>query len=82
MHTIDKGFSEFMSQATRQELQESINELTAYRDRLHKEVINIGKKLKLHPKNIESTVQNHEELANLERVLKKLHSQLAADGNN
>ncbi len=42
-----------------EELQESIDELSAYRDRLYKDVVALGQKLRLPQKKIDATVKEH-----------------------
>ena len=54
-----------MSVPTLKELDDSINLLTAYRDRLTKEVVSIAKKLQMSPKKISSTLEEHLELKEL-----------------
>ena len=56
-----------MADPTLQELQESIEELEAYRSRLRDDVIAMGKKLKLPQKRIDATVAEHAELQRLEQ---------------
>ena len=41
-----------------EELQESIDELSAYRERLYNDVVGIGKKLRLSQKKIDATVND------------------------
>ena len=55
-----------------QELDESIEQLTAYRDRLRGDVIAMGQKLKLPQKKIEGTLSDHPELQRIEGVLNQL----------
>lgn len=64
-----------MSDPTLQELQDSIEELEAYRNRLREDVISMGKKLKLPQKRIDATVAEHAELQRLEEVLEQLLKQ-------
>jgi len=64
-----------MSEPTEKELQESIEELTAYRDRLLKEIVTIAQKLRMPQKKIDSTVAEHSELKNLDVILSQLISQ-------
>ena len=64
-----------MADPTLQELQDSIEELEAYRNRLRDDVIAMGKKLKLPQKRIEATVAEHAELQRLEEVLEQLLKQ-------
>ena len=68
-----------MSEATRQELQESINQLTAYRHRLIREVINMAQKLKLPQTKIDSTIMVHPELKLLDKILTQLKAQLGKE---
>ncbi len=64
-----------MSEPELQELNESIEELTIYHDRLHKEVLTIAKKLKMPQKRIESTIKEHSELNQIKIILEKLIEQ-------
>ena len=64
-----------MADPTLQELQDSIEELEAYRKRLRDDVIAMGKKLKLPQKRIDATVAEHAELQRLEEVLEQLLQQ-------
>lgn len=64
-----------MADPTLQELQASIEELEAYRNRLREDVIAMGKKLKLPQKRIDATVAEHAELQRLEEVLEQLLQQ-------
>jgi len=64
-----------MADPTLQELQDSIEELEAYRNRLREDVIAMGKKLKLPQKRIDATVAEHAELQRLEEVLEQLLQQ-------
>ena len=58
-----------------QELQESIEELAAYRERLFQDVIGLGKKLRLSQKKIDATVAAHPELQRLDEVMSQLVAQ-------
>ena len=60
---------------TVQELQESIDELTAYRERLYNDVIGLGKKLRLSQKKIDATINAHPELSRIDEVLSQLKQQ-------
>ena len=55
-----------------QELDESIEQLTAYRDRLRADVVAMGQKLKLPQKKIDSTLSEHPELQRIEGILSQL----------
>jgi len=63
------------SDPSRQELEESIDQLAAYRDRLIKDVIGMGQRLKLPQKQVEFTLAQHPELQKLEAILAQLESQ-------
>ena len=60
---------------TLQELQESIDELGAYRERLYQDVLGLGKKLRLSQKKIDATIAAHPELNRLEEVMNQLVAQ-------
>ena len=64
-----------MADPTLQELQDSIEELEAYRNRLRDDVIAMGKKLKLPQKRVDATVAEHAELQRLAEVLEQLQQQ-------
>jgi len=66
-----------MTDASAQELKESIEELTAYRDRLKQDVIGMGQKLKLPQKKIDATLADHPELQRIEGILQQLQDQIA-----
>ena len=60
---------------TLQELQESIDELGAYRERLYQDVLGLGKKLRLSQKKIDATIAAHPELNRLDEVMNQLVTQ-------
>ena len=60
---------------TVQELQDSIDELSAYRERLYNDVIGLGKKLRLSQKKIDTTINEHPELTRIDEVLGQLKQQ-------
>jgi len=64
-----------MSEPTPEELLESIEELTAYRDRLVADVRAMGQRLKLPQKKVDDTLASHAELQRIEAVLTQLISQ-------
>ena len=70
-----------MTDASAQELKESIKELTAYRDRLKQDVIGMGQKLKLPQKKIDATLADHPELQRIEGILQQLQDQIAQQGS-
>ena len=57
------------------ELQDSIDELSAYRERLFQDVVNLGKKLRLSQKKIDATIAEHQELNRLDEVMSQLVAQ-------
>ena len=58
-----------------EELQESIDELSAYRERLFQDVVGLGKKLRLSQKKIDATIAEHPELQRLNEVMSQLVAQ-------
>ena len=57
------------------ELQESIDELAAYRERLFQDVVGLGKNLRLSQKKIDATIAAHPELQRLDEVMSQLVAQ-------
>jgi len=64
-----------MSSPTVEELEESIKELTEYKNRLEKEVITISNKLKMPQRKVDSIINSHEELNKIKIILSKLNKQ-------
>ena len=60
---------------TEEELEESIKELTEYKNRLEKEVVNISNKLKMPQKKVNSIIKSHSELNQINIILSKLIKQ-------
>ena len=58
-----------------EEFEESIQELSEYKNRLEKEVITISQKLKMPHTKIESIINSHQELNQIKIILSKLHKQ-------
>ena len=58
-----------------EELQESIDELSTYRERLYNDVLGLGKKLRLSQKKIDTTLSEHPELTRIDEVLDQLKAQ-------
>ncbi len=56
-----------------EEFEESIKELSEYKNRLEKEVITISQKLKLPQKKIKSIINSHQELNQIKTILSKLN---------
>jgi hypothetical protein len=63
------------SEPSMSELLESIEQLTAYRNRLINDVIGMGQRLKLPQKRVNFTLEHHPELARIEAILAQLESQ-------
>ncbi len=64
-----------MQSPTEEELEESIKELTEYKNRLEKEVKTISNKLKLPQKKINSIIDSHSEINQIKTILSKLNKQ-------
>ena len=64
-----------MQSPTEEELEESIKELTEYKNRLEKEVVTISNKLKMPQKKINSIIKSHSELNQIKIILTKLNKQ-------
>ena len=64
-----------MQSPTEEELEESIKELTEYKNRLEKEVISISNKLKMPRKKLNSIINSHSELNQIKIILSKLNKQ-------
>ncbi len=64
-----------MQLPTEEELEESIKELTEYKDRLEKEVVTISNKLKMPQKKINEIINSHSELNQIKIILSKLNKQ-------
>ena len=64
-----------MQSPTEEELEESIKELTEYKNRLEKEVVNISNKLKMPQKKINAIIKSHSELNQIKIILSKLNKQ-------
>ena len=64
-----------MQSPTEEELEESIKELTEYKNRLEKEVLTISNKLKMPQKKIDIIVNSHSELNQIKIILSKLNKQ-------
>ncbi|WP_269604487.1 hypothetical protein [Prochlorococcus marinus] len=64
-----------MQSPTEEELEESIKELTEYKNRLEKEVVTISNKLKMPQKKINAIIKTHSELNQIKIILSKLNKQ-------
>ncbi len=65
-----------MTEPSIAELQDTLKELSAYRDRLRDDVIAMGQKLKLPQKRIDATIAEHPELQRLDVVVEQLEEQI------
>ncbi len=59
-------------QPTKKELNDSIDELRSYKDRLRSEIINISQKLRMSKVKIETTLRDNSELNEIEDVINQL----------
>ena len=64
-----------MKSPTEEELEESIKELTEYKNRLEKEVVTISNKLKMPQEKINAIIKSHSELNQINIILSKLNKQ-------
>ncbi|GCE64457.1 hypothetical protein OMCYN_00368 [cyanobiont of Ornithocercus magnificus] len=64
-----------MAEPTLADLQESIDQLAAYQERLHKDVVSMGQKLRLSQKKIDAAVAEHTELQRISKILDQLKAQ-------
>ena len=64
-----------MQSPTEEELEESIKELTDYKNRLEKEVVTISNKLKMPQKKINAIIKSHSEINQINIILSKLDKQ-------
>ena len=64
-----------MQSPTKEELEESIKELTEYKNRLEKEVVTISNKLKMPEKKINSIINSHSEINKIKKILSKLNKE-------
>ena len=62
-----------MQSPTEEELEESIKELTEFKNRLEKEGATISTKLKMPQKKIDSIINSHSELNQIKLILSKLN---------
>ena len=60
---------------TEEEFEESIKELSEYKNRLEKEVVTISQKLKMPQRKIDSIINSHQELNKVKTILSKLYKQ-------
>ena len=60
---------------TEEELEDSIKELTQYRNRLENEVLTISNRLKMPKKKIKAIISSHSELNQIKIIISKLNKQ-------
>ena len=68
-------------QATSKELNESIEQLKTYRDRLREEITSMSQKLRISKSSIEITLADNVELKNIDRILSRLINQRNKQSN-
>lgn len=61
---------------SREELEEAIEQLVAFRDRIVSDVTGMGQKLKMPQKQVAFTLSQHPELQRIESVLAQLQLQI------
>tara|TARA_Y100001968_G_scaffold228916_1_gene211687 strand:+ start:80 stop:304 length:225 start_codon:yes stop_codon:yes gene_type:complete len=64
-----------MRTPTEEELEESIRELSEYKNRLENELTTISNKLKMPQKKINTIIDSHSELKQIKTILSKLNKQ-------
>ncbi len=64
-----------MPSPTEEEFEESIKELSEYKNRLEKEVVTISQKIKMPKEKINSILNSHQELNQINTILSKLKKQ-------
>ncbi len=64
-----------MLEPSSKELDESIEELTSYLNRLKKEVTTMSQKLRLPSNEINSILSSHKEINQIEKIIQKLSNQ-------
>ena len=68
-------------QATSKELNESIEQLKTYRDRLRAEIKGMSQKLRISKSSIEITLEENVELKNIDSILSRLITQRNKQSN-
>ena len=68
-------------QATSKELNESIEQLKTYRNRLREEITSMSQKLRISKSSIEITLDENVELKNIDRILSGLITQRNKQSN-
>ncbi len=65
-----------MTKVSKKELRESFEEVSAYRERLAKQFLDVAKKLRMSQEKIDATIKNHSELNDLESILRRIEKQM------
>lgn len=74
--TLPPTMTQSDSAPSRKELESTHKELCDYRDRLAADVLAMGQKLKLPRRMVEQNIAQHDELNQLEGVLRQLEAQI------
>ena len=64
-----------MKSPTEEEFEESIKELSEYKNRLEKEIVTISQKLRMPQIKINSIINSHRELNKVKTILSNLYKQ-------
>ncbi len=68
-----------MPEPSQEEINESIKELSTYRNRLKKELITITQKLHMSEKKINNLIKDHMELKKIDKTIEKLKLQVKSN---
>ncbi len=68
-----------MPEPSQEEINESIKELSTYRNRLKKELITITQKLHMSEKKINNILKEHIEVKNIDKAIEKLKLQVKSN---
>ena len=74
--TLVKQAKKTMQKTSLEEIEESIDLLTSYRNRLKNEITNISQKLRIPSKKIEMSLKENPELREIDETLKQLKQQI------
>ncbi len=61
-----------MSKPSQEDIESLFKDLTIYKDRIKREMGNISKNLRISSSQLNSTLKNHDELNQLDKILAKL----------
>ena len=64
-----------MKGPTEEEFEETIKELSEYKNRLEKEVLTISQKLKMPQRKLKTIIKSHQELNQIKAIISKLNKQ-------